>query len=248
MVAGYSTFDIFIFLIIIAGGLYGVYRGLVYTLLSFAGKILSAILAVSFLGKFIETFKIKDLFLRGITDIIRDYVPLSEEIKNIKLVNGEIDLVGSPLENNIFAKIMGDNISREIEHLYDIGEQLSLTTVGEMMALILANYIINILSFIALFLIFLIGFSILRSVLVKIVGTSDIITGLDKLLGVVFGAAINVFILAFVLGVSYDILNLITVKEDGFLEIYKEMINNSQLQTYLYQIYSLIINEGTKLL
>ncbi len=246
--ADYNMFDIALVFIVSAGALFGAYKGFVFSLLNFAGKILSAFLTLRFLEKFIETFNIKETFLKGTIKIVRDYIPLTEEIKNVNIKNGGIDFSAPYLQENMFAKIMGKNISREIEHLYEIGKNLSLETIGDMMSLILANYIINILSFIVLFLVFLVGFSLLRSFLIKVIGLSSFATFVDKILGFLFGAGIYIFVLAFVVGVSFDILNLIVLKDSGILDTYKEMINDSQLKEYLYYVYGLIINEGTKLL
>lgn len=246
--ADYNLFDIVLVFIVSTGALYGAYKGFVFSLLNFAGKILSAFLAIRFLKSFIEFFNIKESFLKGTIKIVKDYIPLTEEIKSISINNGAVDFTAPYFQENMFAKIMGKNISREIEHLYEVGKDLSLETVGDMMSLILANYIINILSFIALFLILLVGFSLLRTFLIKAVGLSSFATFLDKLLGFVFGAGVNIFVLAFVVGVSFDILNLIALKDSGFLNIYKEMVNDSQLKEYLYYVYGMIINEGTKLL
>lgn len=245
---GYNTLDVGIIIVVIFGALYGSYRGFVVSLLSFAGKILSAILAINFLEKFISVFKIKELFMKDVVDIVKGYLPMSDEIKNMKFSEEGINLVGSSFENNAFAKIMGENISREIKHLVETGEQFSFETVGDMMGLIVANYIINIVSFIVLFLVFLFGFSLLKTILVKVIGFSDIITGADKFLGLLFGAGVNIFLLAFVLGFSYDILNLMVLEDGELLSKCRFLLNESTLQSYFYHVYSLIISEGIKLL
>lgn len=245
---GYNALDVGIIIVVIFGALYGSYRGFVVSLLSFAGKILSAILAINFLEKFISIFKIKELFMKGVVDIVKDYLPMSDEIKNMKFSEEGVNIAGSSFENNAFAKIMGENISREIKHLAEAGERFSFETVGDMMGLIVANYIINIVSFIILFLLFLLGFSLLKAVLVKIIGLSDIVTGVDKFLGLLFGTGVNVFLLAFVLGFSYDILNLMALEDGSLLSKYRYLLNESTLQSYFYNVYSLIISEGTKLL
>jgi hypothetical protein len=89
---------------------------------------------------------------------------------------------------------------------------------------------------------------LIRGIFVKIIGVSEIITAIDKVLGFAFGGAVNLLITAFVLGVSYDLLNFLALKDGGVLATYRELINTSGLKEYLYFLYSLIINEGTKLL
>ena len=244
----YNILDAAILVILIAGAFYGVYRGFVYSLLSFAGKILSAVLAVKFLEDFIKYVRIKELFLDGVINIVKDHLPVAEEIKNIEISGGTLDFGGLVLPDVLMNGFFGKNISREIERLYGVAEGFSLKTVGDFLALVLANYIINILAFIALFLLFLTGFSLIRGILVKIIGVSDIITAIDKVLGFAFGGAVNLLITAFVLGVSYDLLNFLALKDGGLLATYRDLINTSGLKEYLYFLYSLIINEGTKLL
>lgn len=246
--ANFNQLDFFVAFVVVMGAFYGVYKGFIFSALGFAGKILSAMLTIKFLDDFINIFKVKETFLKGTVAIIKDYIPLSEEIKNISLRNGNIDFNAPYLQGNMFVKVLGENISREIERLYDMGHGLLIDTVGDMMSLILANYIVNILSFIVLFLIFLLGFSLLRRVLVKLVGLSIFTNGLDKILGFIFGAAVNIFILALFLGISFDILNLVALKDGGMLSSYKELMNSSYLKDYLYYTYSLIISEGIKLL
>lgn len=246
--AALNMLDIGVLLIAFGGALFGLYKGFVFSLLSFAGKILSAILTMRFVGRFMIFFNIKGLFLKGTAKIIKEYIPLTEGIKKISIKEGNIDFNELMSNKNLFVKIMGKNISREIEHLYEAAEKFYLETLGDLMSLVIANYVINILSFIVLFLIFLIGFSLLRIFLVKLIGVSNLATGVDKTLGFVFGMGVNIFILAFVLGVSFDFLNLINLKDGGLLNNYKLLINNSVLKDYLYYFYSLIINEGIKLL
>jgi hypothetical protein len=119
-----------ILLILIAGALYGVYRGFVYSLLSFAGKILSAVLAVKFLEDFIKYVRIKELFLDGVINIVKDHLPVAEEIKNIKISGGAADFGGMVLPDVLMKGFFGENISREIERLYGVAESYPLETVG----------------------------------------------------------------------------------------------------------------------
>ncbi len=244
----YNTFDIALVLIVFFGALYGSYRGFVVTLLSFAGKILSAILAGKFLGKFIEVFRVKELFLNDIGKILQDYLPVSEEIKNMKLSEEGVNLAGSSFEGNNLIKILGENISREIKRFSEMGDSVSFETVGDMISLVVSNYILNILSFIFLFLLFLFGFSILKAIMVNLISSSGAVTGVDKIFGFILGAGVNVFVLALFIGISYDLLNVTALEEGGILSTYRIMLNESSFRAYFSYVYNLIINEGIKLL
>lgn len=245
---GLNTLDIIFLIAILLGGIMGFSRGFVLSLLSFAGKILAAFLAVRYLEPFIAYFRIKDLFLRGAIDLVKEYIPLGEEVRNLPLIPGLDSSLQLPLEENMLVKVLGSGLQKELERLSTIAENLELSTIGDFLALIVANFLVNMVSFFVLFLLFLIGFSIIRTILVKIIGMSDFVTGADKLLGFIFGAAVDIFIVALIAGFSYDILHLLSLKEGGWAEGYRILLQESFLRPYLQQIYHLLITEGIKLL
>ena len=119
-----------------------------------------------------------------------------------------------------------------------------------MISLVVSNerHILNILSFIFLFLLFLFGFSILKAIMVNLISSSGAVTGVDKIFGFILGAGVNVFVLALFIGISYDLLNVTALEEGGILSTYRIMLNESSFRAYFSYVYNLIINEGIKLL
>lgn len=233
---------------IILGAFIGLSRGFMGSLFNFAGKILAAYLSVKFLQPFMEYFRVKDLFLRGMVDIVIKHIPLSENIKNVQVSREGLELIGPELGNNMVINIMGDTLSGEWDRFLALGEKMGLSTVGEIFSLVTANYILNIISFLVLFLLLIVAFSIIKNITAKLLSLSNFVSGIDKILGFFLGAAIDIFIIALITGFSFDILNLIALPDDSLLGNFKNLLNESYLQSYFYSIYELIISEGTKLL
>ncbi len=244
----YNMIDIIIVIVVIIGAIVGFHKGFVASLFSFAGKVLAAYLSVKLIRPFIDLFQIKELFLQGLTESVNERLPLSEEVKNVTFGYNGNGLDETLADHNVILQLIGNNLETEMERMYLIAQRMEVGTLGEMLSLIVANFLLNIVSFLVLFFIILVLFSIIKSVIFKLISLSGVVSGADKFFGMILGAAVDVFILALVLGFAFDLLSMLPLNEDTFFMSLRTSISESSLQEYLYQIYRLIVSEGFRLL
>lgn len=233
----YNNMDLAVFFFLFLGSLWGLYKGFAHSLFSFTGKFLAAFLSGKFLLVFIDYFNLKKTIMPGLAKIIEPYLPLSEEVRNLPLSH-----------DGAFWKLFaGENISREINKMYESLIVFEPKNISEFLSLIAAKYLLIILSFFFLFMLILLLIKITKSVFDKIIGSFVLFGTINRLLGFIFGAALNGLFLSLFIGFSKDLLFFFSLPENGLLYNFKNLIGSSLTAPYLYYIYSLIISEGTKL-
>lgn len=212
--------DIIIVLIVIVFGFFGLKKGFMKSLLSFAGVFLALVIAFIFadnisaalvdtqLGKIINDFSLK--MLNGIGGLMTTVVPSYDEL--LGTLSQTLPMV--------IAKILAESINK---YTGDIANK----TIAELLTPTLSNILLTILSFVIIFVVLLIVFAIVKAI-VGAITDLPIIKQLDKALGFVLGVIKGiVFVYVILLVLSF-------VSGAPFMQSVMTIMNESKLALYLY--------------
>ncbi|MGQ9845679.1 MAG: CvpA family protein [Caldisericia bacterium] len=191
-----------IILILIFAGVLGYKRGILKTVISIAGFILSIYFAYKFSPNLTLFLENRMNFVSNIKNYISNHINLPPETKIVPSTIENLKLYISTLFLPKFFK------SWLLENLPYLSSFQNFVTVYDSYLYLLSIVIGEIFAFLILFLIFMIFFSIIKSVLGRIIHKIPVLGTLDRILGLIFNLVLYFsFIIFFVFIISNLFLN-----------------------------------------
>lgn len=212
--------DLIIIAIIVLFGIFGLKKGFMQTLLSFAGVLLALILSLLFADNLAEALiaspfgktisNLANNILSGMGGFMTTVVPSYEAL---------VQTLSESLPN-----IIAEALAHSIDGFTGTVANM---TVAEILTPGLTNIMMTIISFILIFVGSLIVFSIVKAV-VKSITSLPIINSVDKALGFVLGVVKGVIFIY----VVFLFVSLLSGAE--FMQWFVDALNSSKLALWLY--------------
>lgn len=207
-----------IILILIFAGILGYKRGILKTVVSIVGFILSIYFAYKFSPNLTLFLENRMNFVSNIKNYISNHINLPPETKIVPSTIENLKLYISTLFLPKFFKAW------LIENLPYLSSFQNLVTVYDSYLYLISIVIGEIISFLILFLIFMIIFSIVKSILGGIIHKIPILGTLDRVLGLVFNLTLYFsFIVFFVFIISNLFLNYLA-PNSNFYKIFSSSL------------------------
>lgn len=191
-----------IILVLIFAGILGYKKGILKTVISIVGFVLSIYLAYRFSPNFTLFLEDRFNFITNIKNYISNHINLPPETK---IVPSTIENLKLYISNLLLPKFFKSWL---IENLPFLSSFSNLITVYDSYLFLLSLVIGEVISFFILFLIFMIIFSILKTIFGGIIHKIPILGTLDRFLGLIFSLLLYFsFIVFFVFIFSNLFLN-----------------------------------------
>ncbi|MGB9749889.1 MAG: CvpA family protein [Caldisericia bacterium] len=203
-----------IILVLIFASFLGYKKGILKTIISIAGFILSIYLAYRFSSNLTLFLENRMNFVTNIKNYIASHINLPPETK---IVPSTIENLKLYISNLFLPKFFKSWL---LENLPFLSSFQNLITVYDSYLYLLSIVIGEIISFFILFLVFMIIFSIIKTILGGIIHKIPVLGTIDRILGLVFNLLLYFsFIIFFVFIISNLLLNYLA-PNSNFYQIF----------------------------
>ena len=210
-----NTIDIIIISIVVIGALFGLIRGFMLSLFSFASYIVAVVCIKMYSGRLAEFFVSNTTVLNRVTDFVARKLSSMAEPSSSILVSNTVLSVGNG-NRGVFSLV---------ENAIKSGLTSSKNTIAEFLVHIILVTISAILIFVAVKAIFsLIGLFV-NSLLKK----SSILNAMNRILGMLLGIVTSVIIISFILIIA---MPFVFMTPDSHIA---QMFNKSIILVYMYK-------------